>query len=140
MSNVDSVQAIYGAYGRADMPAILERMAEDVEFEPWPDNHAQNEGVPWFTHRRGHDGVAAFFAGISDWTVNEFAVGTIMDGGDKVAVEIVFDATLPGGTSYRDEEIHLWEFGEDGKVTRLRHYSDTAKHIDAARKENAVRA
>ena len=140
MSNVESVQAIYAAFGRGDIPAILDLMADDVEFEPWPDNHAQNAGVPWFTHRRGREGVADFFTGIADWQVDEFTVGTIMAGDDKVAVEIVFAATLPGGTSYRDEEIHLWRFDDQGKVASLRHYSDTAKHIDAARQANAVSA
>jgi ketosteroid isomerase-like protein len=27
--------------------------------------------------------------------------------------------------------MHLWTFNEDGKVRRLRHYTDTAKHIAA---------
>jgi ketosteroid isomerase-like protein len=36
-----------------------------------------------------------------------------------------------GGGHYRDEEMHLWTFNEDGKVTRLRHNTDTAKHIAA---------
>jgi uncharacterized protein len=51
-----------------------------------------------------------------------------------VAAEFVIEATPPGGFRYRDEEMHLWTFGPDGKVTRLRHYLDTAKHIKAARK------
>ena len=29
-----------------------EHMADDVEFDSWPDNHAQNAGVPWFKNRR----------------------------------------------------------------------------------------
>jgi len=33
---------------------------------------------------------------------------------------------------YRDEEMHLWTFDANGKVIRLRHYTDTAKHIQAA--------
>jgi uncharacterized protein len=36
-----------------------------------------------------------------------------------------------GGGHYRDEEIHLWTFDDAGKVVRLRHYVDTAKHIAA---------
>jgi len=36
------------------------------------------------------------------------------------------------GRRYRDEELHLWTLNDDGKVTRLRHYTDTAKHIAAA--------
>jgi hypothetical protein len=27
--------------------------------------------------------------------------------------------------------MHLWTFNDDGKVSRLRHYTDTAKHIAA---------
>lgn len=41
------------------------------------------------------------------------------------------DSGVPGGGSYRDEEIQLWTFNDDGKVCRLRHYVDTAKHIAA---------
>jgi ketosteroid isomerase-like protein len=57
----------------------------------------------------------------------------IMDGGDRVAVEFVIEVNLPahGGGHYRDEEIHLWTFDGNGKVVRLRHYTDTAKHIAA---------
>jgi ketosteroid isomerase-like protein len=32
-----------------------------------------------------------------------------------------------------DEELHLWTFNDNGKVVRLRHYVDTAKHLDARR-------
>jgi hypothetical protein len=31
------------------------------------------------------------------------------------------------------EEIHLWTFDDSGKVAGLRHYTDTAKHIKAAK-------
>lgn len=42
-------------------------------------------------------------------------------------------ATLPGGKRLRDEEMHLWNVNAAGKVTRFRHYADTAKHIAVAR-------
>jgi ketosteroid isomerase-like protein len=54
-----------------------------------------------------------------------------MEGGNQVVAEIVIEANLPNGGHYRDEELHLWTFDEDGKITRLRHYVDTAKHIAA---------
>jgi len=28
--------------------------------------------------------------------------------------------------------MHLWTFNDAGKVIRLRHYTDTAKHLQAA--------
>ena len=57
----------------------------------------------------------------------------MMEGGNQVAVEFVLEANLPswGGGHYRDEEMHLWTFDDEGKVVRLRHYVDTAKHIAA---------
>ncbi len=60
----------------------------------------------------------------------------MMEGPNQVAVEFVIEATLPNGGHYRDEEIHLWTFDDAGKVTRLRHYTDTAKHIAAAKGAN----
>ena len=52
---------------------------------------------------------------------------------NQVAVEFVIATKLLafGGGAYRDEEMHLWTFNDEGKVTRLRHYTDTAKHIAA---------
>ena len=56
-----------------------------------------------------------------------------MDGGDQVAAEFEVECDVPStGGHYRDEEMHLWTFDEGGKVVRLRHYTDTAKHIRAA--------
>ena len=41
-------------------------------------------------------------------------------------------STLPDGGRFADEELHLWTFDDAGRVTRYRHYVDTAKHIAAA--------
>jgi ketosteroid isomerase-like protein len=52
----------------------------------------------------------------------------------QVAAEFIFEAHVPSiGNHYRDEEIHLWTFNEEGKVIGLRHYTDTAKLIAAAK-------
>ena len=52
---------------------------------------------------------------------------------NQVAVDVLIDAQLPGGGHLRDEELHLWTFDAGGRVTRMRHYVDTAKHIAATR-------
>jgi ketosteroid isomerase-like protein len=46
--------------------------------------------------------------------------------------EAVGRGDIPGGEPYRDEEIHLWDFNDEGLITRLRHYTDTAKQMRAA--------
>ena len=132
MTPLETVQAIYAAFGRGDVPAILALMSDDVEWESWADNAAQKAGVPWLRSRRGKSGVGEFFQLVGQFTIHDFQVLSIMPGDRQVAAEFVVDATPPGGRRYRDEEMHLWTFGTDGKVTRLRHYVDTAKHIAAA--------
>jgi ketosteroid isomerase-like protein len=77
--------------------------------------------------------VAGFFRIISEWQIHEFKVLDAFGSGQQVVGEIVIDATVPAtGARFRDEELHLWTFGTDGKVVRLRHYLDTAKHMRAA--------
>ena len=39
--HIATVSAIYEAFGRGDVGAIMERLADDVRWEDWPDNSAQ---------------------------------------------------------------------------------------------------
>jgi ketosteroid isomerase-like protein len=50
---LETVQSIYQAFGRGDVPAILSRLSPDVQWEQWPDNTAQRAGVPWLRAVRG---------------------------------------------------------------------------------------
>lgn len=125
--------AIYEAFGRGDIPGLLEHISDDVQWEAWADNTAQKAGVGWLRPRHGKAGVAEFFQLIAEeLDIQEFQVLSLMAGGNQVAVEFVIAARLKKGDGgYRDEEMHLWTFGDDGKVARLRHYTDTAKHMAA---------
>ena len=140
MNNLSTVQAIYQAFGQGDVPAILEVMADDVAWEAWEDNSAQASGVVHLAPRHGKDGVAEFFGIVGTWDVSDFHVLSLMEGGNQVTAEVVIEVHLPNGGSYRDEELHLWSFDDAGKVSRLRHYTDTAKHIAAAAGTDTVAA
>lgn len=135
MSNLETTQQIYDAFGRGDVPAILERLAPDVAWEDFADSTAQAAGVPSLARRNGPDEVAGFFQliGSGDLVVSEFQVlGLIGGTGNKVVAECAIEATVTAtGKTYRDEELHLWTFDDDGRVASLRHYVDTAKHIAA---------
>lgn len=127
------VGKIYEAFGRGDVPAILDYMADNVQWEAWADNSAQKQGVPWLQTRQGKDGVLAFFQVLGGMSVKDFQVLSLMAGGNQVAAEIVIEVEIPEtGAHFRDEELHLWTLNEAGKVIRMRHYNDTAKHIAAA--------
>jgi uncharacterized protein len=131
-ANLTTVQEIYAAFGRGDVPAILDVIAPGCQWEAWAGNSAQEAGVPDMQPRSGPAGVGEFFAAVAELEIHEFKVLAYLTGRDQVAAEVVIEASTPAGGRYRDEELHLWTLGADGKVLRLRHYIDTAKHIAAA--------
>lgn len=128
---LSTVQSLYEAFGRGDVPAILDKLADDVRWEDWPDNGAQKSGVPWMQPRVGREATLDFFNVVGGFTFHEFEVRSLMAGGNQVVADVLVDATIPSGARVRDEELHLWTFDETGKVTRFRHYLDTAKHTAA---------
>ena len=132
-THLATATAIYEAFGKGDIPPILSHMADDVQWEQWADNSAQRAGVPWLVARQGTTGVLEFFQVLGGMSIKDFQVLSMMAGGNQVAVEFVIEVDLPNtGGHYRDEEMHLWTFNDAGQVSRLRHYTDTAKHIAAA--------
>lgn len=132
--NLATVGKIYEAFGRGDVPAILALVAEDVRWEEWADNSAQQAGTPWLQARHGKAGVAAFFATLGMFKFNDFRIIAMMAGDNRVAVEIELEVETADGTRMRDQEVQLWSFNEGGEVTRMRHYADTAKHAGLARR------
>jgi ketosteroid isomerase-like protein len=53
VSNLATVHGIYEAFGRGDVAAILDVLADDVQWEAWENNSAVNAGVPWMVPRHG---------------------------------------------------------------------------------------
>ena len=134
-ANLSTIQQIYACFGQGDVPGILEKLDENVRWEDWADNSAQNADVTWMQLRIGKAGAMEFFQHLgTKLKISDFQVLSMMDGGDKIAVEFVIEAELlMTGKRYRDEEIHLWSFNSAGKVIRLRHYLDTHKHIEVSK-------
>ena len=133
MSHIETVQEIYAAFGRGDVPAILDHLAGDVRWEHWPDGSgAQRHGVPWLAERTGPEEVGEFFASLAALDIHAFAPRAFLAGDGTVAAVIDLDATVVAtGERFRDVEIHLWSFGADGRVTAFRHFVDTVKHVEA---------
>jgi ketosteroid isomerase-like protein len=133
VSQIATVQEIYAAFGRGDILTILERLAEDVDWEA-RSSSAHDEGVPWLQRRTGRAGAAEFFATLEAFEFRRFEPRSFLEDAGQVAavidVEIVMRAS---GYVIADEEIHLWSFDDAGLVSAFRHVVDTAKHIAAAR-------
>ena len=115
-----TVAAIYEAFGRRDVPAVLSHLAEDVTWDVTDE--------PWTPHAE----VAEFFAIAGAWTYERFEVLDLMVSETRVAAAVRLVADLPGGGRLDEVVIHLWTFGDDGSVIALRRMLDTAAHIAAA--------
>lgn len=59
-TNKEIVQGLYEAFGRGDVPAIIERMADDVVL------HTQGNVGPYEKTYRGKDGVGALMQAIGE--------------------------------------------------------------------------
>jgi uncharacterized protein len=133
-THTQSVNDMYDAFGRGDVDVILSYLSEqitwDVTDEPWTPHTAN---VPWLLPRHGHDEVAEFFAIVSAWNYERFEVLDMLVSDTQVGVDIRLTAELPNGKRIDEEVIHLWTFGTDGQVVKLRRMLDTAANIDAAR-------
>ena len=130
-ANLSTVTDIYAAFGRGDVPTILDKIAPTCRWESWADNRAQRAGVATLQPRTGPAGVAEFFAAVGQLQMHDFQVLDMVAGEHQVAVEVVIEYSTPAGGRLRDEELHLWGVDERQQVIRLRHYVDTAKHIAA---------
>lgn len=72
---------IYAAFGRGDVPAILDALADDVLWDAdWPTDYPSRDGIPHLAPRRGPAEVAEFFALVSAWTLHDFQVLDIVAG------------------------------------------------------------
>jgi ketosteroid isomerase-like protein len=131
MSNADLVSEIYAAFGRGDTATILDAIATECRWEAWSDNRAQRAGLATMRPRLGPVGVAEFFAAVGELQMHDFQVLDVLGSPRQVVAEVEIEYTTPAGHRLRDQELHLWTFDEHGKVVRMRHYVDTAKHIAA---------
>ncbi|MEZ4265680.1 MAG: nuclear transport factor 2 family protein [Myxococcota bacterium] len=129
MSNVETVAKIYEAFGSGDIPAIIERLHPDVD---WDYGH-QVDSVPWIQHRRGREGVLAFFQSLAGMEFHRFEVVDLLASETRVAAVIQIDITWkPTGRRATDLELHLWQFDDAGRAVSFRHVLDTHAHMKLA--------
>lgn len=121
MTHLESVQSIYEAFGRGDVPAILDRLDEHVEW----DKDAPGYGVPALEPGTGKAHVQRFFATLQGLEFVKFQPTNFLVGGNQVAVTIDVSLKVKAtGKPIDVLELHLWTFGDDGKITRFFHCVD----------------
>ncbi len=131
MTNADTVRDIYAAFGRGDVPAVLEHLADDVDWEyAYPTDH----DIPWLNGARGRDGALAFFQSVAaNLEFTRFEVNHVVGDGLLVIALASWDAKLKTNLKVirEVEQPQIWHFDDRGRVIRFRHAADTLQHSRA---------
>jgi ketosteroid isomerase-like protein len=129
-NNAETVQTIYAAFGRGDVPAILEVLAEDIDWE----YAGASSDVPWLQPGRGRAAAVRFFEALAAHVeFKSFTVNDVLEGPNLVVGLVSVEAVVTGtGRTFREiDEAHIWRFDERGRVARFRHAADTHGHVVA---------
>ena len=125
--NVDVIRRFYGAFGRGDIPAALDLLADDVEW-----TFRAPSVIPFAGTRRGRKGVGEFFSLVGETLeFQQFEPREFVAQGDTVVV-LGFERNLikPTGRTFEQEWAHVYAL-RDGKIVKHRGFEDTAAYVAA---------
>ena len=122
--NVAMIEGAYEAFGRGDIPGILEVLTDDVEW------HAPAV-LPQGMDTTGKDGVTEFFGKVAgNWDDLQVEIDGIVASDDRVCAIGRAAGELEGTrTGYRF--VHAWTI-RDGLCARFDEYADPAPEVVAA--------
>ena len=116
------VQQAYTAFGQGNVPAILELVADEVDWEL-----VGSKNLPYAGRRRNRDEVAAFFAAIpvAD-AIHVFEPREFIEADEHVTVLGWEQSTaLDSKQDFASEWVHVFTV-KGGKITRWRGFFNTA--------------
>lgn len=128
MSNVRTMQDLYAAFGRGDIPSMLEGMDPNIEWREAENNPYQPSGAPWV----GPDAILdnLFVKLGNEWDGFTVTPKEFHDAGDTVVVEARYTGTCKATGKHLDAQAaHFWRL-RDGKVISFQQYVDTAQFKD----------
>jgi ketosteroid isomerase-like protein len=125
-SETDTISALYAAFGRGDIPAVVEMLAEDVEWRA-PEN------LPHGGDFHGRDGVVRFFQGLGEtWDGLDLDLDPLVSGGDRVlAVTTIRGRLTATGQQTGYRSVHVWTVRE-GRPVRFDEYVDAPVSLPTA--------
>lgn len=127
--NVEIVKSMYASFLRGDVPAILEHLHPDIQWE----HDSIDHGIPWLKPRRGRNDVPGFFAELAVIDIARFEPVSFLADENHVAVTIQLDCSVKkNGHRVSELELHLWTFDGSHRATHFRHYVDTHAYWLAA--------
>ena len=123
-ANTKTITEVYEAFGRGDVAAILNVVADDVDWAA----EAASSGAPWYGVRHGKDAVAAFFSDFgSAMEVEEFTPVSLAANDTEVLTLVRFRARSRSTGKAEEMNLHHYFKFRDGKITNYRGSEDTAQ-------------
>lgn len=119
--NRQVMESIFAAFARGDIPFILERLTEDVQFVAHLDPM-----VPWSGSYSGKDQVMSYFQRLGGSVeVLAHPIDQLVAEGDTVvATGSVTFKTRAGGRTGESSWVYIWKY-RDGKAYRFDQFNDT---------------
>lgn len=123
-SNIKTIAAVYEAFGRGDVAAILGAVTDDVDWAA----ETTSTAAPWYGVRHGKEAVAEFFTAFgSTMEVEEFTPVSFAANDTDVLTVVRFAArSRATGKSAAMDLHHFFRFS-DGKIAYYRGTEDTAQ-------------
>jgi hypothetical protein len=123
-ANIKTITAVYEAFGRGDVAAILDAVTDDVDWAA----EAASSAAPWYGVRHGKDAVAAFFSDFgSTMEVEEFTPVSFAANDTDVLTVVRFRARSRGTGRTAQMNLHHYFKFRDGKIAYYRGTEDTAQ-------------
>lgn len=122
----ERLEEVYTAFNEGDFDTVVNAMAEDIEWvEPAGELHAG-------TYHGPEEVMENVFAPTSD-DFDSFGldIHRIIEDGDMLVAEGVYEVTSNAGTDYEIPFVHVWRT-QDGLLTEQRNYTDTVLMREAA--------
>ena len=115
------VQTAYAAFGRGDIPALLEMLTEDVRWQFVGDRKAPYTGTT-----KGRSQVGEWFGSVAQADdIQTFEPRQFLVGADHVSV-IGWERSVakPSGKAFESEWVHIWRV-RDGRISSFLGMLDT---------------
>ena len=126
--NVAIVRALYEAFGKGDIPGVLGKFDQNIEWRE-AENFIYADRNPYIGPNAILEGV--FLRFVSEWTDFTVSPDSIIDAGEQVVTLGTYSGThKKTGKSVRAQMVHVWNMS-DGKAVRFQQYTDTKQFADA---------
>lgn len=129
--NVEAVQRHFAAFGRGDLQAALDMLAEDVDLQS-PVTRTEHKEISWARPQHGREQAAQFFKELLGKVQPEsLELLAFTAQGDRVVVEGRNRGRVRStGRTYEHDWVMVFIL-RGGKIVRIRQYYDTADIVAA---------